>query len=485
MKRRGKLAPQSYQRGGVLAVHPLAFVELFVVPESRENEALGNVVIVDICGPLSQHDDGFFDSYEAIRARVQAACESAATAIVLRIDSPGGDAAGCFDSARAIRAMCTAAGKPLWAHVDGKACSAAYALAAAAAKIYLGDTGIVGSIGIVSVREDQSAMNAARGLRVELISSGARKGDGNPSVALTDGELKATQQIIDSMAAVFFELVAEFRGTDAAQVEALQAGLFHGDLAIRAHLADGLQSFDEMLASIASGRIGMSSSYEKAKAALEEAAEGDDANAAAAKRALAAMEEPDAGEPEPEGDQPPPAKKDEAAAGDAPEPDDEEKKKAAAAAASKAAAPAKAAASTHDIALEALAEVHKLKAEGAQVKLTAERAALLASRPDFSPDFLAVLKTADIATVRKFVKSLPKVPVAKPAATAVVAGTRGEGQGGPAAAPSMTAVTEMDRAMGLTATTLAARRVGNSLQFGVTEVPMVPTAHGATAAGDK
>ena len=477
MKRRSNVAPQAYKRTGVLAVHPQAFLELFVMPESRENEERDNVVIVDICGPLTQHDDGFFDSYEAIRTRVQAACESTAAAIVLRIDSPGGDCAGCFDTARAIRTMCESAGKPLWAHVDGKACSAGYALAAAAGRVCIGDTGIVGSIGIVSARTDVSAMNAALGVRVALVASGARKVDGNPDQPLSEAELKATQELVDSMANAFFELVAELRGTPAASIAGLQASVFHGDAAKGAGLVDELLSFDAMLAAIASGGTVMSA-YDKAKAALEEAAKGDDANAEAAKRALAAMEEPkpDA-ESEPAGDEPPKEKKgDESAEGDPPEPDDDEKKKEAAAAAS-----GKAAASAHDIALEALAEVHKLKAEGAQAKLKAERASLLASRPDFSPEFLAVLKTTDIAAVRKFVKELPKAPVAKPAATVAVAATRGAGQGGPVGQPVM-AVSEMDRAMGLTTTVLACRREGNALKFGVMEVP---AAQSAPAGGAK
>jgi ClpP class serine protease len=481
VKRRSNAPPQAYKRTGILAVHPQAFLELFVMPESRENEERENVVIVDICGPLVQHDDGFFDSYEAIRTRVQAACESAAAAIVLRIDSPGGDCAGCFDTARAIRTMCELAHKPLWAHVDGKACSAGYALAAAAGTVCIGDTGIVGSIGIVSARTDVSAMNAAMGVRIALVASGARKVDGNPDQPLSEAELKATQELVDSMASAFFELVAELRGKPAASIAGLQAAVFHGDAAKGAGLVDELLSFDAMLAAIASGGTVMSA-YDKAKAALEEAAKGDDANAEAAKRALAAMEEPKTdAESEPDGDEPPKEKKDEESAegggDDAPKPDDEEEKKAAAAAS----APGKAAASAHDIALEALAEVHKLKAEGAQAKLKAERASLLASRPDFSPEFLAVLKTADIATVRKFVKDLPKAPVAKPAATVAVGATRGAGQGGPGAQP-LAAASEMDRAMGLTTTVLACRRDGNALKFGVMEVP---AAQSAPAGGAK
>jgi ClpP class serine protease len=486
MKRRSSAPPQAYKRTGILAVHPQAFLELFVMPESRENEQRDNVIIVDICGPLTQHDDGFFDSYEAIRGRVQAACASAAAAIVLRIDSPGGDCAGCFDTARAIRTMCELARKPLWAHVDGKACSAGYALAAAAATVCIGDTGIVGSIGIVSARPDVSAANAAQGIRVALVASGARKVDGNPDAPITDAELKATQELVDSMAEAFFELVADLRGKPAASIAGLQAAVFHRDTAKGAGLVDAVQSFDQMLATIASGGTVMASSYEKAKAALEEAAEGDDANAAAAKRALAAMEEPkpDA-EAEPDGDEPPKEKKDdEKAEGDPPKPDDEDEKKAAAAAS----APGKAAASTHDIALTALTKVNQLEAQLARERLKSERDALLASRPDLPPELLPVLRGASLATVRDYFKSLPKSPsakaatsVAKPAAPATVTGTRGAGQGGPGAQPAA-AANEMDRAMGLTTTVLACRREGNALKFGVMEVP---AAQSAPAGGAK
>ena len=472
MKRRSKGEPQAYKRHGVLAVQPQAFLELFMMPESRENEERENVVIVDICGPLTQHDECFFDSYEAIRARFQAACESAATAIVMRVDSPGGDVAGCFDTARAIRAMCEAAGKSLWAYAD-KACSAGYALAAAASRICIGDTSVVGSVGVIAAREDFSAMNAARGLRVELIKSGARKADGNPDSPITDAELKATQQLVDGLAGVFFEHVAALRGISAAQVEGWQAGVFHGDAAVKARLADEVISFDEMLAAIASGGIVMSE-YEKARAALEKAAEGDDANAAAAKRALAAMEE----EPktEPDGDEPPKDDKKESAEGEPAKTDeDKDEDKPAAAAAT-----GKVAASTADIALQALTEVNQLKAQLKSEKLKTERDALLASRPDIPGEVLPLLRAASLSAVRDYIKTLPKPAAAaasapkqapKPAATAVVAATRGAGQGGPDITPPAAPIDEMDRAMGMTTLKLGARREGNVMVFGMTEAP--------------
>lgn len=469
-----------YKRNGILALDPRAFFDVFSVPDTRANALLGNVAIVDIRGPLHTHDDSWCDSYEAVRVRVAEACESAAPIVVMRVDSPGGDAAGCFDAARAIRASARAANKLLIAFVEGKACSASYALAAAADTIVLGQSGIVGSIGIISTRADLSELNAARGLRVALITSGERKADGNPDQPITAGELKASQALVDSMAQVFFDLVAELRGVDAESVRALQAGVFHGASALAVGLADRVQSFDEMLAAFASGgSTTMASSYDKAKAALEEAAKGDDANAAAAKRALAAMEE---------------KKPEEAAAeGDKPDAEDDEEDKPAAEGSEEKPKPAEENASASSaIAMQALAEVHKMKAERAAEKLSAERKELLASRQDFSQEFLAVLQTADMQTVRKFVKELPKVEgEAKPikklgsaAAATTPAATRGEGHPGGDSSP-LAAISEMDRAMGLVDSKLQCTRQGNSLVFGIVELNRIAPASTPVNGGAK
>lgn len=474
-----------YKRNGILAIDPRAFMEVYAIPDARLNETVGNVEIVDIRGPLHQHDDGWCDSYEAIQQRVQVACDGPSAVVVLRIDSPGGEASGCMDAARAVRAAARAANKPLIAFVEGKACSASYALAAAADSIVLSQSGIVGSIGIISSRTDLSAMNAANGIRVALVTSGARKADGNPDQPITDGELKATQQIVDSIAGVFFDLVAELRGTDAESIAGLQAGVFHGASAIAAGLADRMQTFDEMLAAFASGgSTPMASSYDKARANLEEAAKGDDANAAAAKRALAAMEEKPPEKAEDDKDKPDAEGDTEPAAEGGGDDDDEDKDK------DGKDKPAETNAS-NTIALQALAEVHKLKAERAAEKLAAEREQLLASRPDFSAEMLALLATSDMGTVRKFVKDLPKVEGSaansgKPRKAAPPVTTLAGTQGAPVAGdPPAAAVSDMDRAMGLVDTKITCRREGNSLVFGVTEVPRIAPASTPVAGGAK
>lgn len=461
---------QRYARTGLLAIEPHAFLELFFAPATRGLQCMQGVDVIDVVGPIEQFYSPCFDSYEAIRARMQAACESQQSkAIVMRFSSPGGDVLGCFETAQALRDMAAAAQKPLYAYVE-KATSAAYALASAASYIACSSVSLVGNIGVINRREDISVANAARGLRIEFITSGSRKAYGNPDLPLSPEELESTQQIVDQTAQVFFDFVSRMRGLSAEQIKGFEAGIFVGESAVSNRLADGVQSFEQLIARAASGEIGamMGSPYEKARAALQEGAKGDDANAIACKRALAAM----GGDEESEDDKPADDKKSEekkpeaaSSGGGSSAESTEEKKKDESAALAAAAAALPVDASGRDIALKALAEVHTMKVEQQNRELRAERAQLLASRPDFSPELRAILESADMDTVRKTVATLPKSHAAgQPlmASTEQVGGTRGATHG----SPSPTTNLDLDAAMGIADFTMGVTRKGNAQIFG-------------------
>ena len=79
-------------------------------------------------------------SYEGIAAQIAAAAsDPAVRGIALEIDSFGGEVAGVFDLADAIRAARSA--KPVWAFVAEHAFAAGYALASQADRIILPRTG--------------------------------------------------------------------------------------------------------------------------------------------------------------------------------------------------------------------------------------------------------------------------------------------------------------------------------------------------------
>ena len=178
-------------------------------------------------------------SYEGIATQLTAAAsDPAVRGIALEIDSFGGEVAGVFDLADAIRTA--RASKPVWAFVAEHAFSAGYALASQADRIILPRTGAVGSIGVVVMHADLSGQLSDAGVTVTLIHSGAHKVDGNPYAPLPDPVRKRIQAEIDSIRTLFTETVAAGRGRRLTAEAALatEAECYSGKEAVAAGLAD-------------------------------------------------------------------------------------------------------------------------------------------------------------------------------------------------------------------------------------------------------
>jgi len=391
-------APQRYAPEGLLALSPRAFGGIFDVRLPAEPTQRDGVAIVEVRGPLMHHRAWFFDSYEAIVERVESALAAKPRAVVLSIDSPGGLVSGCLETAQHLRAMCAAAGVPLYAYVDGTATSAAYALATAASYIAAPPSAQIGSIGVLRPLVDASRQAEMFGLKFTLVASGARKTDGAPEVPTSDEAIAEAQRHVNELAEMFFALVAEHRGVSADEVRALEAGIVHGAEAKRRGLIDEVTTLDALLASITSGAANEDDmdEEEKARKALQAILDDEDADEkskARARKALAAMDDDEDDKGEDEGD------KDEARG--------------------KVSAPVALA----PVDVEALIEA-KLRERDER----AERAQLLASRPDLDAATKDLLASAPIEKVRKAVKELPRRAL-NPAAAAQVTGTVGEGQG--------------------------------------------------------
>ena len=178
-------------------------------------------------------------SCEGIAAQLAAAAsDPLVRGIALEVDSFGGEVAGVFDLADAIRAARAAV--PVWAFVAEHAFSAAYALAAQADRIILPRTGSVGSIGVVVMHADLSGQLSDAGLTVTLIHSGAHKIDGNPYEPLPAPVRARIQAEIDVIRSLFAETVAAGRGRclTAEAALATEAECYRGAEAVAAGLAD-------------------------------------------------------------------------------------------------------------------------------------------------------------------------------------------------------------------------------------------------------
>lgn len=464
---------------GTLAIDPGALGLEVVVAEVQERPAFtehGSFAVVDVYGPLMQRTEPacLWDSYEAIGARVDAALASALPNLLLRVNSPGGEVAGCFELSEQIRTKAAARGKRVFAYVDGMAASAAYALACSAERIFVPPSGIVGSIGCIKLAVDQTGMDRAMGLSFSVVASGARKADGNPHVPASEQALAAMQAEVDAMASVFFALVAKSRGLPMASVGALQAATFVGGAGVAAGLADEITTFDALLTmgtGVTQTRAQkgaeetMDEEKEKAIAALKALAESDDEEKSkAAKAALKALGADDGEPTKGEGDDKKPDAKAEGGEDEKDPPKSAPKPDASKASASVAKDPTLALAAT----------VQELTAKIAAREEQEERTKLLASRPDLTPEVRAFLERQPIKVLRDAVKTLPKGKAsgAKNAVEGARAGlqvapTVGATQGDSANALPESEAHELDVRMGLAKRVSGIRHEGTKLVLGV------------------
>ncbi len=180
---------------------------------------------------------------------MDAATDPAVRAILLDIDSPGGEVAGMFDLTDLVfeaRSL-----KPVWAVADEQAFSGAYAIASAAERLIVPRTGGLGSIGVMAVHVDRSARDAVEGLHTTTVYAGAAKNDFNPHETLKDGARRTLQTEVDRVYRLFVDTVARNRGLTADAVRATEARLFFGEDAVGAGLADEVGTLRDALAALA------------------------------------------------------------------------------------------------------------------------------------------------------------------------------------------------------------------------------------------
>ena len=209
------------------------------------------IAVIPIHGSLVKRALGMdaasgLTSYSEIASMLDAAlADPQVRGILLDIDSPGGEASGSFELSRRVREV--AAVKPVWAVANDAAYSAAYALAASAQRLFVTETGGVGSIGVIALHVDQSVKDAKDGYRFTAITAGAHKNDYSPHEPLSDTARAELQGEVDRLYTLFTDHVAAMRGLDIGAVRATEAGLFFGNQAVTQGLADGVQTLDATL----------------------------------------------------------------------------------------------------------------------------------------------------------------------------------------------------------------------------------------------
>lgn len=214
--------------------------------------APGGVAVIELRGPLMKQASSFSGGTSTVRARRQirdAAADDEVSAILLKIDSPGGTVAGAVDLGDEIARA--AKQKPLDAYIEDLGASGAYWAASQARRIFTNRTGLVGSIGTYGVLVDQSGKAAQHGIKVHVVRAGDFKGAGYPGTEVSADLLGQEQALIDSLNEHFIRAVAAGRKFTLERTRELADGRIHvGQAALELGLADGIQSFDETLSNL-------------------------------------------------------------------------------------------------------------------------------------------------------------------------------------------------------------------------------------------
>ncbi len=204
----------------------------------RPYEVVNGVAVIPVSGSLV-HKFGHLrpysgmTGYDGIIARAaQALADPEVKGILADYDTPGGEVSGCFDTARKLREMADAAGKPFWSLCYDMACSAGMALSSAAHRRLITATGIAGSVGVVMAHVSYEDFLKEEGITVTLIHSGAQKVDGNPYAALPVEVLGRFQTETDALRREFAQIVATHTGMSLDAVLATEAATYRGQAAI-------------------------------------------------------------------------------------------------------------------------------------------------------------------------------------------------------------------------------------------------------------
>ncbi len=180
-------------------------------------------------------------------AALRAIGKSNARALILDIDSPGGTTEGAerlYDEIRLVEAK-----KPTVAVVGALGASGAYIAALAADRIYVRQTSLIGSIGVLAEYPNFSGLLDKLGIQYETIKSSPLKAVPNGLQPTSDAARAAIAAVIDDSFAWFKDLVRTRRGMSDDELARVDDGrIFTGRQSLPLKLADALGGEREAIA---------------------------------------------------------------------------------------------------------------------------------------------------------------------------------------------------------------------------------------------
>ncbi len=209
--------------GGETFHRNLRYQEVFVDGDERARD---KIAVIDLVGVIMSEGDG--RSGDGIAADIedqlrQAVDDKHVKAIVLRINSPGGEVVASDNICEAVAGAREE--KPVVANIDSVGASGAYYAAVGANHIIAHELAITGSIGVILQSYTFGDLMGKIGVHSYTFKSGKYKDVLNPTREPTEDEKALVQSLVLEVYEKFVGVVANERHMN---VEELKAGLADG-----------------------------------------------------------------------------------------------------------------------------------------------------------------------------------------------------------------------------------------------------------------
>ncbi len=236
-----KMLPVAHEMGEALETEAGASPRWGTPPTIAILPLVGNITSSGAAGVLP---GGAADAARLVSELDDLRTDGSVKAVVLRVDSPGGEVYASEVIWRSVRLL--AAQKPVVVSMGEVAASGGYYVATPAHVILAEPSTVTGSIGIFMVKPDLSGLLKLTGAHAEIMQMGPHASWSSPLSALTDEE----RAIVKSGLAVdydtFLQHVADGRHLPIERVRALAEGrVYTGTQALALGLVDGIGGLAE------------------------------------------------------------------------------------------------------------------------------------------------------------------------------------------------------------------------------------------------
>ncbi len=270
---------------------------LGVKPEATFALISGSGMVVTGSGEITPTGSRVMAADTFVDAVREAIDDTDVTALLVRIDSPGGSPLASDLMWRALRDA-RAAGKPVVVSMSDVAASGGYYVACAADTIVSQPSTLTGSIGVFVIRPSLGGLLEKAGISVETMQRGARADLLFGSQPLTAGAREVLKKDVEGVYEQFVARVAEGRGMEPDEVKKIGGGrVWTGAQALEIGLVDELGGLYEA-AVAAKKAVGLEPDADRLAEAVSGAEDaGRAARAADARRAGAGSERSAASSP--------------------------------------------------------------------------------------------------------------------------------------------------------------------------------------------